>query len=46
MCNECGNSLELQFADIDNRGNIDLKVSPCESCLEKEYDRGLEDQID
>ena len=40
VCNECGNSLDLEWADITTKGDINLRVTPCETCLEKEYEKG------
>jgi len=44
ICDEYGSTLKT-FESQSGFGNSLMSVEPCENCLEKEYDRGVEDGV-
>ena len=46
-CNECGESLDVQKVYVgDAILCIEIEVSPCNACVENEYEVGKEEGID
>ena len=42
-CQACGSDLMAEATDTETAYGIVVSVETCDRCMEKEYDRGIED---